>query len=254
MDAAYRSRWEKIFRENIKRRSRSASGRQDQGTASPMKKPTLRSGDELAAQVWYNTGVLIESVAGAVDVTLRGEPLTAQVLRLMCEQWFDVVNDGLSSAAQYANEIGELKALIGRTALARFACPLELNSRYRLWTPAYLGLQIPPAFLVQVMERFYEHAVKDVLALRGKPFTIRDVAVRLAEVDLIMDAEVHPWRDGCGRVTTALIMWVSGVLEVAPPLFAETYEGHIATYGDSDAHKAYLMQCLERGAAYVPAP
>jgi len=253
MDAAYRSRWEKIFRENIKRRSRSASGRQDQGTASPMKKPTLRSGDELAAQVWYNTGVLIESVAGAVDVTLRGEPLTAQVLRLMCEQWFDVVNDGLSSAAQYEKESGDLKALIERTALAHYACPLELNHRYRLWTPAYLGLQIPPALLERVMDLFYEHVVGDVLVARRHPVDTLGVAVRLAEADLIMDAEVHPWRDGCGRVTTALLMWIAGVLEASPPLFAETYEGHIKTYGDFDAHKVYMQECLERGAdTYAP--
>jgi hypothetical protein len=56
--------------------------------------------------------------------------------------------------------------------------------------------------------------------------------------------------DACGRVSTALVMFISRVLRLPPPLFAETKDGHYAAIRDLMEHASYYVDALRRGAAF----
>lgn len=242
-----------VFRENILRRSRSAQGKNVQGMGgaktetSSKKRPMLLDGEALKARVAGNAERLIEDVLAANPPEL-GQG--GQLVRARCERWFDIANDGLYGPDAYREEFDALEAGARRLEQATGEA-FPLNRRYRLWTPEYTTIQVSPVLLERFMTDFYAE-----LWMRLRlPCERHDVlAARvMAWADLMMDGELHPWLDACGRVTTALVMWISRHFMTPPPLFAPTKKEHYAAIRDIDAHAAYFVGCLERSRAFAVA-
>jgi len=247
-------RFEAVFRENIRRRSRTAAGQDKGSETSSSKKPLALQGEALAAKVAENTQVLILDVGATADLWARAGRTRITGLREACERWFDIVNDGLYGPDAYGAEIGQLEkeaAKLGPLLGAEFA----VNRRYRLWTPQYTTIKLPPVLLEPFMSAFYEMLDDMVFAEElsrddGSPADPARGAAIMAYADLMMDGELHPWMDGCGRVSTALVMFISRLLGLPPPLFAETKDLHYAAIRDQWEHTIYYVEALRRGAAF----
>jgi hypothetical protein len=248
-------RFARIFRLNVERRSRTAKGQDKGAETSKKKKPLLLQGDALSAKVAENTELLITDVRIAAKRPARA-PIwpRPKELRAMCERWFDIVNDGVYGPDAYAEEIAALEKaaeslgpILGRE--------LRVDRRYRLWTPEYTNARIPPVLVDAFMDDFYLHLATLVAisadGLKDAPAALRNAwaSQLMALADCAMDGEIHPWMDGCGRVSTALVMWISRVCGVSPPLFAETKDGHYRTIRDLEAHAAYYQACIAHGQA-----
>ncbi len=244
MDESLFDRWNAIFRFNLTRRSRSARG-QDSSAAVSGKSRLLLSGSTvptLAEQVRKNSECLIADVGSRlISATF---PSTIAEWHAVGRHWFDLVNQGVTSDRQYENEYLALEEVRRRHEMIFGDRPLVFDQRYRLWTPPYLKLQIPPLLIHDCLDRFYGS-----LQTRMDASGNEEAAVAtMAYVDHVMDGVIHPWRDGCGRVSTALVMLLAGRTRTFP-LFAETFEGHRVTLGDAEGHLAYFRACVIRAKA-----
>lgn len=255
-DDAFRA----IFRENVRRRSRTAKGQDKGSETSKSKKPLLLQGEELAAKVAENAERLIDDVLANANLDF-GSDGAAAWLRTRCERWFDIANDGLYGPGAYEAEFAALSADAARLS-ASIGRTIAVNPRYRLWTPGYTTLKVPPVLLEVAMDEFYARLGHFVRRVSEGEITRRArvtmVACMMAWADLMMDGEIHPWMDGCGRVSTALVMWLAATaharvgLPIAPPLFAESKDAHYAAIRHLDDHTAYYEVALDRGAAFSP--
>lgn len=245
-----------IFRENVRRRSRTAKGQDKGSETSASKKPLLLQGEALAAKVAANTERLIADVASTADAWAEDMPAaTADVLRTACERWFDIVNDGIYGPDAYGDAIGQLEKDAAKLG-PLLELTLPINRRYRLWTPSYTTIKVPPVLLEAFMDAFYDKLgamLYDAwLAGTYGPLDASHAAAIMAYADVMMDGELHPWMDGCGRVSTALVMCIARALGAAPPLFAETKDGHYAAIRDLWPHTEYFAAAMLRGADYRP--
>ncbi|MBI4457446.1 hypothetical protein HY633_00595 [Candidatus Uhrbacteria bacterium] len=245
-----------IFLMNVQRRSRTAKG-EDKGSETSSKKKKLGlSGDELKAQVRENTEQLIRKVHQAATDCMK-DPyrfLPAHCMKPMCEEWFDIANLKTCDPEAYREERLALEA--SAKLVGPLLGELEVNPRYRLWTPDYTLVKVPPLLLETYMWNFYV----SLALMTFNPETghaefekrYRPGAV-MAFADCMMDGELHPWLDGCSRVSTALVMFLAAILPDigdVPPLFAETKEGHYKTIRDLEAHTGYFGESLKRGRDY----
>lgn len=245
-----------VFRENIKRRSRTAAGKDKGGETSKDKKPLALQGEALAAKVAINTECLIVDVAATADRWAADMPAdTGEAIRTSCERWFDMVNEGLYGPDAYGEEIAALEKDAAKVG-PLLEVDLRINRRYRLWTPQYTTAKVSPVLLETFMTAFY-----DLLGVMlfdagfarepDEPADLAQSAAIMAYADVMMDGELHPWMDGCGRVSTALVMGIARTLGCPPPLFAETKDGHYAAIRDLMAHTEYFVAALRRGAVHV---
>lgn len=249
-------RFEAVFRENVRRRSRTAAGKDKGSETSKDKKPLVLQGAALAAKVAENTERLIADVAETADRWAADMPhKTGEAVAEACERWFDVVNDGLYGPGAYAEELAALERDAAKVG-PLLELPLAVNRRYRLWTPQYTTMKVPPVLLETFMSAFYDllgGMLFDAgFARDGVPCDPARTAAVMAYADLMMDGELHPWMDGCGRVSTALVMAIARALGAPPPLFAETKDGHYATIRDLMPHTEYYVAAMRRGAELRP--
>lgn len=253
---AYEEKFRAIFRENVRRRSRTAKGQDKGSETSASKKPLLLQGEALSAKVAANTERLIADVATTADAWAKDMPAeTGDTLRTACERWFDIVNDGLYGPDAYGEEFAVLeKDAIKVGPLLQVE--LQVNRRYRLWTPQYTTAKVSPVLLEAFMDAFYDllgTMLFDAgIARLDEPADGGHAAAIMAYADVMMDGELHPWMDGCGRVSTALVMCIARTLAVPAPLFAETKDGHYATIRELWPHTEYFAAALLRGDAFAP--
>lgn len=248
------------FRENVRRRSRSAGGVDGNTKSGSTKRPMLLSGDDLAVQVARNVEALIEDVLE----TPLWETLTAAGMKARCERWYDISTDGLIDYTAYGEDFDRICADM-ELMNTNFGSGFTFNRRYRLWTPEYYTVvDIPPFLIDHFMERFYREYVKrmggrlvyrskeeSILAAYGERQPDRSVGVELmAFVNVMMDGVIHPWLDACSRVSTALLMWTALHLEDPPPLYHPDKKVHVSTITDLAKHAAYLEESVERFLAW----
>lgn len=238
-------RFRTVFKMNYFRRSQTAHGR-DINLDQPHKKPLMVLGERLKAAAMENCVALTEDIIA----TSRPATWTAELLRNHCERWFDIANRGIYSPQWYEDEFAELQADAELVSKARGA-PVRVNSRYRIWTPEHTLMKVSPILLEEQMEHFYVR-LAELLGTAQKRKSWKDALNALAYADLMMDGELRPWLDGCGRVTTALVMWLSRVTGVALPLFAESKEVHKMTIRDLDRHVQYFVKCIRNAELQVP--
>lgn len=241
-------RFADIFRLNIARRSRTAKGQDKGGETSSHKMPLLLQGEALAAMVAANTEALIADVLES-----RGGPadsMRPRWLRASCERWFDIVSAGTLDLAAYEPQFARLEGDAAKLSpILGVEC--RVNRRYRVWTPGYTTSKIEPVLIEHFMDDLY---LDLSLQLAIAPGSERMAAMLMARADCAMDGEVHPWIDGCSRVSTALVMWISAYMDVTPPLFAPTKAEHYETIRDIEAHAEYFMRCFDRGDIQADAP
>lgn len=241
--------FERVFRLNVERRSRTAKGRDEGSKTSSKKKPLLLQGDALKAQVAANVERLISVVWRTSTDAATANDCSDASQKALCERFYDIVNEGLYGPEAYVDELRQLQDAAAKLEDA-FGRKLPTNPRYRLWTPMYTYSQVSPLLLGSEVERFYgdlSGRLGDALALKGvEALTTEDVAELLAYIDVMQDGELHPWLDGCGRVATAHVMWVCNSLGHVPPLFAPTKDEHYADIRDPKAHARYYLECFKR--------
>lgn len=227
-----------IFEENLTRRSRTAKGVSDTGT-SKTKKKLLKEGEELRAQVRANTQHLIQTVWDA----RRNHGMRPDELRQMMERWYDIIQRDLQDDRVYAEERAKLQQEMDRLGLRSTSdFPLTVNPRYRLWPVSYSKRNIQPIELETAMQKFYETLHALIQRERGALKT--NEARLLAFADVELDGEIHPWLDGCGRLSTAVVMWLSLLNpDWYIPVFQERDE-HYRCIHNLGGHTEYFERCL----------
>lgn len=73
-----------------------------------------------------------------------------------------------------------------------------------------------------------------------------DTIEALTYADLMIDGEIRPWLDGCGRVSVTLVMWLARVLGAPLPLFATSKEVHKMTIRDFNRHRLNFLESIRR--------
>jgi hypothetical protein len=208
----------RVFRENIHKRSRTAKGESNTGVSSK-KRPLKLQGEALSAQVAANTTVLINSVWSARTLW----PQSAMEIRALMELWYDIINDDLHETGADAHVV---------------------NPRYRTWEVSYGTRNVLPHELDRAMDRFYDSLLVAIThAKAGK----MDPEELLAFADFMIDTEIHPWVDGCGRHATATVMWLAALVGLRPPVFGPREE-HYRAIRDINTHVEYMRSCINVGA------
>lgn len=253
MNAQHEQRFAQIFRMNILRRSRTRSGRDEGAKTSLKKKPLLLSGEDLKKKVGENTEKLITDVASLpVD-----DGISPSILRKMAPCWFQITVDGLYDFSAYEEEFKALQDKAERFGQS-LGEKIEVSRNYRLWTSKYTTAGIPPLWIQKFMDEFYFHLsfrmnmVRHVLKERNTSAFSEWAAQIMAYADLMMDGEIHPWIDGCSRISTALVMYIARYLEAPLPLFSPNREEHYASITDIGAHTDYFRRAIERAKNEVP--
>jgi hypothetical protein len=229
------------FRENVRRRSRSASGKDGNSVSGSNKRKMLLSGDALAAQVAKNVEALIADVHRVpLYHGTRGS-----LLRCACERWFDIATDGLVDFDGYQSEhlrVGGVADLLSANMGMKFGH----SHRYRLWTPVYNTVaDIPPQLIDHFMSLFYEEYARRFRHVRGAG-SDEAVVELMAYADVMMDGIIHPWLDACSRVSLALVMWTALRLGGPLPLYGPDKKVHVSTLTDLAQHTAYFRECVRR--------
>jgi hypothetical protein len=247
-------RFKRVFQMNVERRSRTAKGKDEGSKTSSKKLPLLLQGEALKAKVAENVARLMDDVWYDA-VALRQHPevrLGEASIRVRCERWYDLACEGLIDEAGYAPVFTDLESKVS----ALIGTPIVINRRYRTWTPGYLVLQISPPLIDGKLEEMLYLPLGvwlNVIAPRTAPIENAKLAAALAHADMMMDGEVHPWIDGCSRVSTALCMWLAALYGGALPLFAPTKDEHYAPLRQGiAAHERYFEACLARAESEVP--
>lgn len=206
--------FKKIFLANIQARSRTSKGVSDT-SVSKSKKPLLKSGDELKAQVLENTENLISRVWSKSRLC----EITPESVRKETNSWYDIIQKNLQP-----NDVG----------------------RYRTWPVKYSPLSPSPEIIEHALNEYYEVLSWMLTGIRrnsGELISGTQNGI-LAWIDRQMDAVIHPWADGCGRMATASVMWAS-VLHprFRLPRFRDRDE-HYRCIEKFSTHKEYFSRCL----------
>lgn len=252
MSAQHEQRFAQIFRMNILRRSRTRAGRDEGAKTSLKKRPLLLSEEDLIKKVVENTENLIANVAA-----LPIEVISPGILRKMAPRWFQMTADGLYDFSAYEEEFKALQDKAERFGQS-LGEKIEVSRNYRLWTPNYTTADIPPLWIQKFMDEFYfnlsfrmnvvRHACTEKIS-----GTLSELAAQtFGYADTMMDGEIHPWIDGCSRISTALVMYIARYLKAPLPLFSPNREEHYASITDISAHTAYFRRAIERAKNEVP--
>lgn len=215
-----------IFRQNILNRSRTSTGTPDT-SVSKQKKSLLLTGENLRKQVEENTAEVINLVWKNRNL----DEITPDSIRDLSELCYDCINHNLQDADTYKSD---RELLEGRSGLS-------LDGRYRVWNVPYTD--VSPVLIEDHMKVFYDSLLS---LIKGVKDGFRDQAFLLAYADYTLDKVIHPWRDGCGRHATAVIMWLSTLdSSFGLPIFVNRDE-HYEAIQSFDTHVEYMRLCLAR--------
>ncbi|MEK7560143.1 MAG: hypothetical protein AAB522_02495 [Patescibacteria group bacterium] len=233
--------FENIFKENIQKRSRTVKGVSDTASSSSKKK-LLLEGDSLSKQVEENTQILIDSIWRNHDTLF----LTPEKICATMEMWHSLNNYNLQNPQSYQEDLKNLE-LISNQLRLKYGRNYRINPKYRTWKVSYTTLNIQPIDLEFYMDEFYLNLSQMILkAVRYKI----GKAHLLAFADLMIDGEIHPWNDACGRSATAAVMCLSLLVDPKEiPIFGERNEHHKSIH-DLQEHTAYFEKCLDAFYSY----
>lgn len=231
-------RFETLFKLNYMHRSRTAHGR-DQNIDGPEKKPLLLTGQALKLRTMENWKRLLEDVRGLK----RPSAWTAGFFRDTCERWFAIANRGIYATDHHRHDFDALRADAELVARARGTAP-RVNPRYRLWIPKHTLMKVPPLLLEEEMDRCYGRLAELAERAESRAPSWKDTLEVMVYADMMMDGELRPWLDGCGRIAVTLVMWLARTLGAPLPLFDESKEVHKLTMRDFDRHVSYFIQCI----------
>ncbi len=202
-----------------------------------MKKGLLKAGEDLKRQVHENTLMLAEEIWGVPFVYFE-----ASRIRSLLENWFDIIQKDIFDREACSLERSR-QGKHSVTMLHGLSC--RSNNKYRFWEVNYAFPEHnpPPEYLEVWMDVFYAEIVKKMIQTDGT--SVNSVAKLLAWADREMDFIIHPWSDGCGRMSTALVMWLAlRVSKVGLPKFGKR-EKHYKTIKTTTKHTEYFLKCLK---------
>ncbi|MBI2056435.1 MAG: hypothetical protein HYT37_03560 [Candidatus Sungbacteria bacterium] len=224
-----------FFEENIDRRSRTASGVSNTAT-SKTKQALLKTGEDLKIQVKKNTERLIESVWEHRMLN----PTIPRHIKFIDTQWNIIINRDLIAEYAYASEYEELERESEQVE-KRTGVKHTINKLFRVWDVRYATLRAPPVELDTIMDSFYANLAGKINLYKNGLFHQSEL---LAYADFVIDKAIHPWRDGCGRNATAMVMWLSLLQpDASLPLFGSR-EKHHAAMENLSLHTLYFLSCL----------
>lgn len=225
-----------LFVENTEKRSRTSTGVGDT-SVSVAKKGLLKTGEDLKRQVRENTMALAKNIWETPRARLE-----ASLVRSFLESWFDIIHADILDRGAHASEQSQWGK---HSVTMMYGLLCRVNNKYRFWEVkyAYPEESPPPEYLEIWMDAFYAELVKKMTQTNGK--SVNSVAKLLAWADREMDFIIHPWSDGCGRLSTALVMWLAlRVSEVGLPKFG-TREEHYRAMKITTRHTEYFLKCLK---------
>jgi hypothetical protein len=165
------------FLDNVRVRSRTFGGEYD-SSASELKEPQLAVASDALPDLVHANSLRVADAIWAEGI--GGGDTGPRVIRSRVEGWERIVNASLQPAG----------------------API-----YRTWTPPYTWWG--PEEIEFVLDWFYARLSHMIASARDGIVSNAEV---IAFADYMVDGEIHPFADGCGRVATALIMWLSLVL------------------------------------------
>lgn len=216
---------------NVKQRSRTAQGKSNTG-ASSVKLPLLLQGVDLEKKVTEN---LLQVAPWAWETT--GIGLSPNDLRSLFNDWFDILQDGLIDYGGYRSLREDLKQ---QWALER-GKEVQINPRFRLWEVHYDTLRVKPCDIDTYLVGYTTFMATWFNTDRFDDR--REFASYLAFVDRQLDRVIHPWLDGCGRLATLLVMWVSRHSSFPYPRF-KPHSEHYASMTTLGSHIKYFEEIL----------
>lgn len=228
------NRFAEVFRENISARSRTAKGVSDISSSSE-KRPLLKDGEALQRHMKEN----VEKLIRAVWVNDRGARDPDRIRKLF-EEWYDTIHVGLQdlNAYKHVREILEKKA---KKLASKSGKPYRVNHRYRTWSLTYTERGYDPVELEIVMDGFYKRLSRGIEDMCSGKITEEHL---LAWTDWMMDQVIHPWSDGCGRLATAAVMWLSLLSPKGRAPRFQDRSKHYHSIKNLEKHTAYYKQCL----------
>ncbi len=197
-----------VFLSNINSRSRTSAGIADT-SVSKEKLALLLSGEDLRQQMRSNTFQLAEVVYGmATPKKIQtGYSFLSGLLI-----WNGIINHRISD-----------------------------QRGYRTWNVSYSDQSPAPKDLSLWMET---HCARLSSRAQETPNSLDSLASLLAWVDREHDYIGHPWADGCGRISTALVMWFAIRIPGARlPKFRSKKE-HYRDISSLEGHTRYFLKCL----------
>lgn len=158
------------------------------------------------------------------------------------EWWDSIINQSLQDPdaylASYTRLCQTAEALKEATGF-----DYRINKRYRTWPISYTKANLEPVQLELAMDFFYNELASKIALAQEKQVSQAEL---LAYADLIIDGEIHPWADGCGRNATASVMWLSLFHnDFKLPVFGNREE-HYTSIHDLAKHTKYYEICLNR--------
>lgn len=144
---------------------------------------------------------------------------------------FDILNDGLINSDTYQKE----RENIGIP---------QFNWRFRIWPVAYSGVECSAKKIPEMMRGFSESLVFHLkLAKEG----LISQSELLSWADYMHDLVIHPWCDGCGRMSNVLVITLSLIRkDWKLPLIKDKKE-HYKLLGDKNKRIAYYEECIHNG-------
>lgn len=159
---------------------------------------------------------------------VRDNELVPLGVRMMFDRWYDILHKDL---------LDDHKP--GRSAIHR------QNPRFRTWDVHYLVTSPAYQFLGEWLMDFSEELVARRNRARASPYSPKKHAGLIAWADYEMDQIGHPWRDGCGRMSTVLVYWLSASIRAPKLPVLGTREEHYASCSSIKDHAAYFLRSLE---------
>jgi hypothetical protein len=167
-------------------------------------------------------------------------PESPGAVRALVEGWHDIINHDLQDPDAYKDAHRALeKAAAERSRQGGEIC--RVNRRYRTWMVSCTDWNLGPLELESAMDELYQNLFDKLLLAQTAHVDPADV---LAYADYMIDGQIHPWADGCGRNATAVLMWLSLLLSHCHlPVFG-TRDEHYRSIRDLPAHTEYFRRCL----------
>lgn len=158
------------------------------------------------------------------------------------ESWYDIINHGLQDPDAYRREHERLEMEAERLR-GKTGQPYRINRRYRVWNFSYGSLNLAPVELELAMDRFYTDLSRKIKMAKSGEISQAEL---LVYADHMIEPEIHPWADGCGRNATATVMWLSLLVPGWQlPVFG-TRDEHYENIHNLESHTHYYQQCLDR--------
>ena len=191
----------------VKITSRTAKGISDT-SVSQQKEKTLIEGEDLVDQVNINTHDVAEYLWNLRNVEINTVDDLKNILKV--------------SAKKINNQIG------------MFAL--------RTWEVKY-GRKVNPEDLPQEMENFYQQYFDKLKQVQNNELSAHELA---SWIEWSVDTDLHPFVDGCGRISKAWSGLVISMTGQRQPTHESREEYYKAINGDADQFKQYYLEHVKQ--------